>query len=80
MNPGKLIWFVVGASIGTALALLYAPQSGQDTRDYLGKQARRGRDSLAKSGRDAFETGRDLLERGRALAGEAAEIIDRGRA
>jgi gas vesicle protein len=78
-NGGKVIWFVAGAAIGAAVALLYAPQSGEDTRRFLGDKAKEGRDALADSGRDMMERGRELYDRGRKMADEAAEMLDRGR-
>jgi gas vesicle protein len=65
---GKLLWFVAGASIGATLALVFAPQPGEETRRYLGEK----RD-------DVLETGRELFEKGRELADDAAGLIDRGR-
>jgi gas vesicle protein len=67
-----LLAFLLGAVSGAAIALLYAPQSGQETRDYLGEKAeearRRAADAAAK-GRDAINQGRETLntaiERGR---------------
>jgi len=78
MDMGKLLWFTTGATIGTAMAILLAPQSGQETREYLRKQARRGREALGEARQEVFETGRDLFERGRALADEAAAMMERG--
>ena len=78
-TSGKVIWFFAGAAIGAAVALLYAPQSGQETRRYLGDKAKEGKDALAESGRDMMDRGRDLYERGRKMADEAAEMFDRGR-
>ena len=37
-----LLAFVVGALAGAAVALLYAPASGRETREYLGDRAREG--------------------------------------
>jgi len=83
MKTDKLVWFVAGASIGATLALLFAPQSGKDTRRYIGKQARKGREALADASEEMMEKGRDLYERGREMAeevaGEATDLIDRGR-
>jgi gas vesicle protein len=67
-----LLAFLVGALSGAALALLYAPKSGRETREFLGEKAREGRaraaDAAAK-GREAFNQGRDTIttaiERGR---------------
>jgi gas vesicle protein len=77
-DTNKLIWFVAGASIGATLAILFAPQSGEETRAYLGKQARKGRDRVSEAGREAFEAGRDLYSRGREMADEAADALERG--
>jgi gas vesicle protein len=77
-NSG-VMWFVAGAAIGAAIALLYAPQSGEETRRYLGKQARKGREALAEAGEDLLDKGRDLYEKGRRVADDAAEVFERGR-
>ena len=78
-NSGRIIWFVAGAAIGATIALLYAPTSGEETRRYLGQKAREGRDALADASQDVADKGRDLYEKGRRIAGEAADIFDRGR-
>jgi gas vesicle protein len=75
MNDSKLAWFVAGASIGATLALLFAPQSGEETRYYLKKQAKKGRKRLAEVGEDLIDQGRDLYERAGELADDAAEAI-----
>jgi gas vesicle protein len=78
-NSGNLVWFVAGAAIGATICLLYAPQSGKDTRRLLTKKAKRGSDALADVGRDALDKGRDLFEKGKRAADEAAELFERGR-
>lgn len=79
-SSGRILWFVAGASIGATLAILFAPQSGKETREYIGSQARRGREALDEARHEAFEKGRELFEKGRALADDAAaEVMDRGR-
>jgi gas vesicle protein len=78
-NSGSLVWFVAGAAIGATITLLYAPQSGKDTRRLLSKKARKGSDAIADAGRDAMDKGRDLFEKGRKVADEAAELFERGR-
>ena len=50
--------FVAGAVTGAALALLFAPATGQDTRDYLGERAREGRTNLTT----AFDRARDQFQ------------------
>ena len=67
-----MLAFLVGAVAGAAVALLYAPATGRETREFLGEKAREGRDKaseIAARGRDALKQGRDTLtnavERGR---------------
>jgi gas vesicle protein len=67
-----LLAFIMGAVSGAAVALLYAPQSGRETREYLGERANEARsraNEAAARGREALNQGRDTLttaiERGR---------------
>lgn len=50
-----MVAFVVGALTGAAVALLFAPASGEQTREFLGQKARDGK---AKA-REAMDQGRD---------------------
>ena len=64
--------FVLGALTGAAVALLMAPQSGEDTRRMLGDKAREGADRAAEAARQ----GRELLNRQK---DNSASAIERGR-
>ena len=75
----KLLWFLTGAAIGTAVALLVAPSPGSEIRSRIGGKAEKGADALAESGKELLEKGRDLYEEGRRIADEAAEMFERGR-
>ena len=62
ISPGSvLVAFVAGAAVGAAVALLFAPATGEETREYLGQRAREGRDRAS----DAARQGRDILNRQR---------------
>jgi gas vesicle protein len=78
-DNGKFVWLLAGAAIGATVALLYAPQSGKETRRIIKRKTREGREALAESSRDLMEKGRDLYEKGLRVADEAAEMIERGR-
>jgi gas vesicle protein len=78
-NSGSLVWFVAGAAIGASIALLYAPQSGRDTRRLINKKTRQGREALEEVGQDFADKGRELYKKGRGLADDAAELLERGR-
>jgi len=53
-NPGGgalLLAFVAGAIAGAAVALLYAPATGEETRDFIGQRAREGREKVVDATR-----------------------------
>jgi len=75
----NIVWFCAGAAVGAAIALLYAPASGQQTRRRIARKTEEGRAALADSGREMYEKGREMYEKGRKLADEAAEMFERGR-
>jgi len=67
-----LVSFMLGAIAGAAVALLYAPATGEETRRRLSEKAREGRDKaerLARDGREFFDRQREnittAVERGR---------------
>ena len=67
-----LLAFLLGAVSGAAVALLFAPATGEETREYLGQKAREGREravGAAQKGRQAVQDGRETL----------ANAIERGR-
>ena len=74
-----LAWFLTGAAIGATVAILYAPKSGKETRQYLGDKAQAGRDAVENASQDMMEAGRDMFERGRRLVEDAADLFDRGK-
>jgi gas vesicle protein len=74
-----IAWFVAGAALGGAVALLLAPDSGEEIRRKLGTTAKKGRKVLGESGQDVIQRGRELYERGRELAEEAADLFEKGK-
>jgi len=52
--------FLVGLGVGVGLALLFAPASGEETRNNLSERA----NDLANSARDTYEQGRERVQRG----------------
>ena len=67
-----ILAFALGAITGAAVALLFAPASGEETREYLAERAREGR----ARAREAVEQGRETLQRQRE---NLASAVDRGR-
>jgi gas vesicle protein len=68
-----LLAFILGAVSGAAVALLYAPASGRETREYLGERAGEARAKAAAAAADAAAKGRDVLSQGRETLTTAIE-------
>lgn len=75
----SLGWFLIGAAVGATVALLYAPQSGRDTRKFIAKKTEQSRGVLGDSGKEVLDRGRELFDRAREVADEAADTFDRAR-
>jgi gas vesicle protein len=46
-----LLAFVAGAIAGAAVALLFAPATGEETREFIGQRAREGREKVVDAAR-----------------------------
>lgn len=71
-----MLAFMLGAVTGAAVALLFAPAAGEETREYLGRRAREGRDRARDTARDLGDQGREFYQRQRDSVSSA---IERGR-
>jgi gas vesicle protein len=68
----SILAFLLGGLAGAALAILYAPRSGRETRELLGEKMREG----AERGRELRER---MASRGREALEEAEEYVARGK-
>ena len=75
----EVLWLLSGIAIGATLGLLFAPQSGEETRHKIKKVARTGTSRIREQGEDVYAKGRELFDRGRDLADEASSLFDCGR-
>jgi gas vesicle protein len=71
-TAGIVLSFMVGALSGAALAILFAPRSGRETRELIGEKLRETQERGRRAGEQA-------LERGREAAEDAARYLDRQR-
>ena len=87
---GVILSFMVGALSGAALAILFAPRSGRETREYLGDRFREGADRgrelrgrVVAKGREVVEQAEGFVEKQRGHVKESrdrlAAAIDAGR-
>jgi gas vesicle protein len=75
----RAVWFLTGAALGAAIALLYAPKTGEETRRIIGEKTKVGRAALSDQGEDLMAKGRELYDKGRRLVDDAADMFDQGK-
>ena len=75
-NAGsKVSFFLVGLGIGALLGILFAPKSGEETREYLSQRADEGREYAQRKARELRERAEDFVERGKQVANKQKESI-----
>ena len=74
-----LMAFLLGAAVGAGVALLLAPQSGEDTRRKLGDTARKLGDDLDEKVRSAREEVKHRAGDVKAAIGAGREAFTRAR-
>ena len=79
----KVSYFLVGLGVGALMGVLFAPKSGEDTREYLAKRADDGREFAQKKAKELRERADELIERGKDVAWRKREslsaAVDAGR-
>ena len=72
---GNVGYFLAGISLGTVVALLLAPKTGQQTRKLIAKKAEGGKDYLTSKGRELKGQAEELVEKGKNLVSKQKERI-----
>jgi gas vesicle protein len=72
----KVSFFIVGMGIGALVGLLFAPKSGEETREYLVGRADDGRDFATKKARELRERAEDLLERSKEIMARQKDAVN----
>ena len=71
----KVSFFLVGLGIGALVGILFAPKSGEETREYLSNRADEGREYAQKKARELRERAEDLIERSKEIMARQKESI-----
>jgi gas vesicle protein len=75
-NAGsKVSFFLVGLGIGALVGILFAPKSGDETREYLTGKADEGREYAQKKARELRERAEDLIERSKEIMAKQKDAI-----
>ncbi len=64
----KVTYFLVGLGVGALVGILFAPKTGEETRDFLSKKADEGKDYAQRKARELRERADELIERGKEVA------------
>ncbi|HZP01450.1 MAG TPA: YtxH domain-containing protein [Terriglobia bacterium] len=71
----KVAFFLAGMGIGAIVALLFAPRSGKETREFISKKAEEGKDYVASRGREIRQQAEDYVEKGKDLVAKQKEML-----
>jgi gas vesicle protein len=71
----KVSFFLVGLGIGALVGILFAPKSGEETREYLSQKADEGRDYAQRKARELRERAEDLVERSKQVASRQKDTL-----
>jgi gas vesicle protein len=75
-NAGsKVSFFLVGLGIGALVVVLFAPKSGDETREYLSDRADEGREYAQKKARELRERAEDLIERSKEIMARQKDAL-----
>ena len=62
-DDNKLGYFFLGLGVGVAVGILFAPQSGEETRAQIRTRASEGKDYVKRRSEDLKESASDLVDR-----------------
>lgn len=74
-GSAKFAYFLAGLGFGAAIALLFAPRSGQETRDLLGSRATQGREYLNTRSREVREQAEQVMGKAKDLVAQQKEQL-----
>ncbi len=71
----KVSFFLVGLGIGALIGILFAPKSGEETREYLSSRADEGKEYAQKKARELRERAEDLIERSKEIMARQKDAL-----
>ena len=75
-NSGaKFVYFVMGVGIGALIGILFAPQSGEETRELLAGRAEESREYLLRNGREVREQAATFADRGKEVLAQQRDQL-----
>lgn len=66
----KFLYFLVGGGVGAIIALLFAPRSGKETREFLAQKAVEGKEYLSTTARNVQDKATDVIDQTKETLGQ----------
>jgi len=76
MDKNGLSSFLLGLGVGVAIGMLFAPKSGEETRELIKNKAGEGGDYLKQRGSELKDTASGWVDKGREAVGRQKENIN----
>ncbi len=74
-SASKFAYFIAGIGFGAALALLFAPRSGQETRDLISAKANQGKDYVAAKSKEVRGQAQDMVGKAKDMVSQQKEQL-----
>ena len=71
----KVAFFLAGMGIVAILALLFAPKSGEETRDYIAQKAGEGREYMTSKGRELRKQAEEAVDKAKDVVSKQKEQL-----
>jgi len=75
MDKNGLSSFLLGLGVGVGIGMLFAPKSGQETRDLIKNKAGEGTDYLKQRSSEIRQTAADWVDKGKEAIGRQKESL-----
>src|SRR5690349_7489727 len=71
----RFAFFLAGLGIGALLALLFAPNSGEETRNLIAQKASEGKDYMTNKSKEIRRQAEELVDRGKDLVAQQKDQL-----
>jgi len=75
MDKNGLSSFLLGLGVGVGIGMLFAPKSGQETRELIKNKAGEGTDYIKQRGSELKDTASGWVDKGREAVGRQKDTL-----